>query len=174
MKFRQRDGRLSSERCRRRSNAAETTRRFLPNGQLRVSSGPLPKQPFPNNIIPTSALDAAGVKLANAPGPAPNGRAGLLRGWTPSPPRPCRLQRGPGSRTPSTTLIQGVEVLRFLGHQFLDLGGWDPFGNRTHPIDPGRAEKDHFQNVVASLTAVFSPRLLGVPVKLQPHRGEPH
>jgi hypothetical protein len=123
---------------------------------------PFTKHPFPNNIIPTSALDAAGVKLANALWPAPNGP-----GRTPS-----RLDNFTTSAVQASNEDQGVarldhtlsKVWKFsgsYGHQFLDLGGWDPFGNRTTPIDPGRAEKDHFQNVVASLTAVFSPRLLG-------------
>jgi hypothetical protein len=79
-----------------------------------------------------------------------------LRGPTPS-----RLDNFTTSAVQASTEDQGVgrldhifskvwKVFGTYGQQFFNLGGRDPLGNRTTPIDSGRAETDRMQHAVIS------------------------
>ncbi|MCI0627646.1 MAG: TonB-dependent receptor [Acidobacteria bacterium] len=161
--FRQKDGQAYvttvPTELERRGDFSQT---FLPNGQLRVIRDALTKQPFAENKIPAALLDPAGVKLMAALFPLPNAPGS----------GPAQLNNFVTSAVQESNQDQVVVRLDHTlsnvwriggsyGMQYFDLGGWDPLGNRTTPVDSGRAEKDRMQNLVLSATAFFSPTLIG-------------
>jgi len=142
--------------------AGDFSQTFLPNGALRVIVDPFSKVPYSGNVIPANKLDTAGLKLASALWPLPDA---LGQG-------PSRLNNFTSAAVQASNEDQGImrvdhtisnvwRVFATYGQQFFNLGGWDPMGNRTTPIDGGRAETDRMQDAVISALAVFSPRVIG-------------
>jgi len=161
--FRQKDGQAFvttvPTELERRGDFSQT---FLPAGQLRIIRNPLTRQPFAENKIPAGLLDPTGVKLMAALFPLPNTQGS----------GPARLNNFATSAVQASnqdqivfrldhTLSNVWKIGGSYGMQYFDLGGWDPLGNRTAPVDGARAEIDRMQNLVLSATAFFSSTLIG-------------
>jgi hypothetical protein len=117
---------------------------------------------FPNGIIPVTRRNEVGLRLASALFPLPNtpgqGPAGINNYVT------SAVQASDSNQIVlriDHNVSNKVKLFGTYGLQSFDLGGWDPLGNRTTPIDNGRAEKLKTQHLVLSSTVLFSPTLIG-------------
>jgi hypothetical protein len=153
--FRQREGKAYLARV---PTALERAGDFSQTPEIRVVSDPLNRF-APSNRIPSQFLSAAGLRVANALWPLPNTTFVDGNNFATSA---VQVSNENQFVTKIDHTINNVwKMFGTYGIQQFDLGGWDPLGNRTTPIDSGRAEKIRTQNAVISATALFSPRLVG-------------